>query len=162
MWLMALDVERVCWQREFDGWRAILRDRVAKAPPPAPPIPGLGLLGASLAPRLRLRRSEVVALLDDYREGAVTVRSGKGRKERIVYCPVDGREAIVAWLARRGVWPGALLAKSGRIQHMPYVTPLLLISGQPADPPEAHPPANTGLRAMALTSYACDNMLCRR
>ena len=168
-----------------------------------------------------LRRSEVVALLlDDYREGAVTVRSGKGRKERIVYCPAGGREAIVAWLSRRGAWPGALLApvaKGGRIQlrsmtaqavllrlqyladqarvprfsphdlrrsfvgelldagadissvqqlaghanvattqrydrrpekakrrtaellHVPYVAPLLLVSGQPADPPEAHP-----------------------
>ena len=67
-----------------------------------------------------LRRSEVVALLlDHYREGVVTVRSGKGRKERIVYCPAGGREAIVAWLARRGAWPGALLApvaKGGRIQ----------------------------------------------
>ena len=49
-----------------------------------------------------LRRSEAVALLlDDYREGAVTVRSGKGR---IVYAPAGGREAIEAWIARRGSW----------------------------------------------------------
>ncbi len=68
-----------------------------------------------------LRRSEVVALdLTDYDAGAVTVRSGKGRKDRIVYPPTGGRAAIDAWLARRGFWPGALLApvaKGGKIQH---------------------------------------------
>ena len=66
-----------------------------------------------------LRRSEAVALLlDDYREGAVTVRSGKGR---IVYAPAGGREAIEAWIARRGSWPGSLLcpvAKGGKIQRL--------------------------------------------
>ena len=48
------------------------------------------------------------------------MRSGKGRKERIVYCPAGGREAIDAWIARRGLWSGALLklvTKGGRIQH---------------------------------------------
>ena len=68
-----------------------------------------------------LRRSEVVALqLTDYDAGAVTVRSGKGRKDRIVYAPTGGREAVDAWLARRGIWLGALLApvaKGGKIQH---------------------------------------------
>ena len=68
-----------------------------------------------------LRRSEVVALeLDNYDQGAVTVCNGKGRKERIVYCPSGGRVAVDAWLARRGTWPGALLnpvAKGGRIQE---------------------------------------------
>ena len=70
-----------------------------------------------------LRRSEVVALqLTDYdsRSGAVTVRQGKGRKERVVYAPTGGRAAVDAWLARRGDWQGALLApvtKGGKIQH---------------------------------------------
>ena len=42
-----------------------------------------------------LRRSEAVALLlDDYDQGAVSIHHGKGRKERIVYCPAGGREAI--------------------------------------------------------------------
>ena len=67
-----------------------------------------------------LRRSEVVALdLSDYDQGTVTVRTGKGRKERIVYCPTGGRVAVEAWIARRGTWPGALLnpvAKGGHIQ----------------------------------------------
>ena len=44
MWLLAWDVARWRWRREFDGWRAILRDRVAKAAPPAPPILGSGCL----------------------------------------------------------------------------------------------------------------------
>ena len=68
-----------------------------------------------------LRRSEVVALqLTDYDAGAVTVRRGKGRKDRIVYAPTGGRAAVDAWLARRGFWPGALLvpvAKGGKLQQ---------------------------------------------
>ena len=66
-----------------------------------------------------LRRSEAVTVqLDNYDQGAVTV-TGKGRKERIVYAPAGGREAVDAWIARRGTWPGALLApvaKGGHIQ----------------------------------------------
>lgn len=68
-----------------------------------------------------LRRSEAVALrFDDYDDGALTVRSGKGRKERLVYCPAGGRQAIDSWIAHRGSWPGALLcpvAKGGKIQQ---------------------------------------------
>ena len=78
-----------------------------------------------------LRRSEAVALLlDDYDHGKVTVRSGKGRKERIVYCPVGGREAINAWIARRGLAPGALLNpvnKAGHIQHRPMTAQAVLL-----------------------------------
>ena len=78
-----------------------------------------------------LRRSEAVALLlDDYSEGAVTVRRGKGRKERIVYCPAGGREAVDAWLARRGFWPGALLApvaKGGHIRHRAITAQAVLL-----------------------------------
>ena len=68
-----------------------------------------------------LRRSEaVVVQLADYAAGAVTVRRGKGRKDRIVYPPRGGRDAIAAWIARRGAWPGALLnpvRKGGHIQQ---------------------------------------------
>ena len=68
-----------------------------------------------------LRRSEAVTLLlDDYDDGRVTIRSGKGRKDRIVFCPAGGREAIEAWIARRGSWPGALLSpvvKGGKVQQ---------------------------------------------
>ena len=68
-----------------------------------------------------LRRSEAVAVqLDDYDDGCVTIRSGKGRKDRVVFCPGGGREAIDAWIARRGSWPGALLspvAKGGKVQQ---------------------------------------------
>ena len=78
-----------------------------------------------------LRRSEVVALLlDDYDQGAVTVRSGKGRKERIVYCPTGGREAIDTWIGRRGAWPGALLvpvAKGGRLQQRAMTAQAVLL-----------------------------------
>ena len=78
-----------------------------------------------------LRRSEAAALLlDDYSEGAVTVRRGKGRKERIVYCPAGGREAVDAWLARRGFWPGALLApvaKGGHVRHRAITSQAVLL-----------------------------------
>ena len=78
-----------------------------------------------------LRRSEVVALeLTDYDSGALTVRSGKGRKARIVYAPTGGRAAVDAWLARRGFWPGALLApvaKGGKIQHRAMTAQAVLV-----------------------------------
>ena len=90
-------------------------------------ICGATLVGARDAAMLALlygcglRRSEAVALtLDDYREGSVTVRTGKGRKERIVYSANGGRAAIDAWIRVRGAWAGALLApvaKGGRIQQ---------------------------------------------
>ena len=68
-----------------------------------------------------LRRSEAVDLqLADYDAGRVTIRHGKGRKERFVYCPAGGREAIDAWIERRGAWDGALLCpvkKGGRVQR---------------------------------------------
>lgn len=65
-----------------------------------------------------LQRSEAVALqLADYDQvsGAITVR----HDERQVYATNGGKEAIYAWIASRGDWPGALLcpvAKGGRIQ----------------------------------------------
>ena len=68
-----------------------------------------------------LRRSEAVAVqLADYDAGKVTIHSGKGRKDRNVYPPRGGRDAIEAWVARRGDWPGALLCpvrKGGHVQQ---------------------------------------------
>ena len=68
-----------------------------------------------------VRRSEAVSIeLADYDDGRVTVRHGKGRKERIVYCSTGGRRAIDAWITRRGPWPGTLLCpvkKGGLVEH---------------------------------------------
>ena len=68
-----------------------------------------------------VRRGEAVAIaLADYHDGKVTIRHGKGRKERIVYCPAGGRRAIDAWIKRRGSWPGTLLCpvkKGGLIEQ---------------------------------------------
>ena len=65
-----------------------------------------------------LQRPEAVALqLADYDQvsGAITVR----QDARQVYATDGGKEAVDAWIERRGDWPGALLcpvAKGGRIQ----------------------------------------------
>jgi site-specific recombinase XerD len=67
-----------------------------------------------------LRRSELVGLdREDYSEesGALTVRRGKGRKERIAYTTNGSADAMKAWLRVRGDDPGALfwpINKSGR------------------------------------------------
>jgi site-specific recombinase XerD len=58
-----------------------------------------------------LRRSEAVGLdLADYApdNGALTVRAGKGHKDRLAYVPQGGRVALAAWLEIRGSTPGAL------------------------------------------------------
>ena len=78
-----------------------------------------------------LRRSEAVAIeLGDYDAGAVTVRHGKGRKERIVYAPPGGKEAIDDWIVRRGAWPGALICpvkKGGHIQRRAITAQAILL-----------------------------------
>src|SRR5215831_5407483 len=68
-----------------------------------------------------LRRAEVVALdLSDYdpEVGALRIRRGKGRKDRLSYVPDGSARALTAWLQVRGPAPGPLLApvtKGGRI-----------------------------------------------
>lgn len=66
-----------------------------------------------------LRRAEAADLdLADYNpeSGAITVRSGKGDKDRVVYAPAGARAAFSDWLAVRGNTPGPLfygLVKGG-------------------------------------------------
>jgi len=58
-----------------------------------------------------LRRAEVVSLdMSDYHAetGALTVRHGKGDKARIVYLTGGGKDAVAAWIARRGNAVGPL------------------------------------------------------
>jgi site-specific recombinase XerD len=79
-----------------------------------------------------LRRSEVVALeLDDYEPetGALTVRAGKGRKERMGYATDGARDALDEWLRRRGNEPGPLLCpvnKSGKLTLRPMTDQAVL------------------------------------
>jgi len=73
-----------------------------------------------------LRRSEAVALdVGDYEaaEGALTIRSGKGHKERLTYLAASGCDALEAWLDARGRGEGSEgddalfvpLTKTGRL-----------------------------------------------
>jgi len=53
-------------------------------------------------------------------EGCVTVRSGKGDKDRTTYLDEGAAAALEDWLALRGDYPGALFhptVKGGRISH---------------------------------------------
>jgi integrase len=66
----------------------------------------------ALLSRGGLRRSEVVALdLGDYlpESGAITVRSGKGRKDRTTYLDGGAAAALADWLSVRGTADGPLL-----------------------------------------------------
>lgn len=42
MWLLAYDVTRLRFAREFTGWQAVLRGRMARVAPPPAPILGTG------------------------------------------------------------------------------------------------------------------------
>ena len=68
-----------------------------------------------------LRRSEAVVLdLADYdpESGALTIRAGKGRKDRLAYATNGAADALADWLAVRGDEPGPMFVpinKGGRV-----------------------------------------------
>jgi integrase len=70
-----------------------------------------------------LRRSEAVALdLDDYEgeTGQLTIRAGKGRKDRVGWVTNGAALAVGDWLAVRGDEPGPLftaIGKGGRLSQ---------------------------------------------
>jgi integrase/recombinase XerD len=68
-----------------------------------------------------LRRSEAVALdLASYTpaDGALMVRQGKGRKDRIVYVLGGAGRTLADWLSLRGDTPGALFYATTRGGHL--------------------------------------------
>jgi len=75
-----------------------------------------------------LRRAEVVSLERrdvDATGGTLAVRRGKGWRARVVYLSAAGRDALAAWLRKRGLQPGALfwpIDKAGHAQPRP-ITP---------------------------------------
>ena len=70
-----------------------------------------------------LRRSEAVALdLDDYEaeSGQLTIRAGKGHKDRTAWVTNGSSLALADWLAVRGDEPGPLftaIGKGGRVSQ---------------------------------------------
>lgn len=72
-----------------------------------------------------LRRAEAVALdVDDYDAGtgALKVRSGKGRKDRIVYAAGGVVTALADWLTVRGQSSGALFVRAYKGGHISSVS----------------------------------------
>ena len=70
--------------------------------------------------------------MDDYETetGTVTVRQGKGRKDRLGYAANGAREALEGWLNVRGSEPGPLflpIAKGGTIHHRRMVDQSVLV-----------------------------------
>ena len=66
-----------------------------------------------------LRRSEAVALDPaDYDAGAITVRSGKGNKERVCYIRNGAAAAVERWIARRGSAAGPLFVGIDKVQRI--------------------------------------------
>ena len=72
-----------------------------------------------------IRRSECAALNTenfDMETGALTIRSGKGRKDRMVYATNGSLDALADWLGIRGNGPGALFCpvnKGGKVTVRP-------------------------------------------
>jgi integrase len=72
-----------------------------------------------------LRRSEAVAIdVSDYEPdtGMLTIKSGKGRKDRTVYATNGAATALTDWLDVRGPAPGALfnpVNKGGKVKDSP-------------------------------------------
>lgn len=68
-----------------------------------------------------LRRAELVALdVDDFnaQDGTLTIRGGKGHKQRLTYVTGGALTALKAWLTERGAQSGALftpIQKGGKI-----------------------------------------------
>ena len=113
-------VDRPTPQQRRRAGRYVQRGEVRRlfAAPGTDPIGARDVAILALLYGAGLQRSEAVALqLADYDQvsGAITIR----HDERQVYATNGGKEAIDAWIASRGDWPGALLcpvAKGGRIQ----------------------------------------------
>lgn len=120
----AIDVERVRAEtlprgRAMEGGELLALVRACRADETA-----AGARDAALFAVLYgagLRRAEVVSLdLDDYNgaTGALTLRTGKGRKARTVYATNGGRAALHAWLAVRGAGAGPLFVRIRRGGHI--------------------------------------------
>lgn len=66
-----------------------------------------------------LRRNEIVSLdVEDYKDGELLVKHGKGNKERIVPLNEDAQDLLTEWLDKSGLTSGALfvgIRKGGHI-----------------------------------------------
>jgi integrase len=111
---LAIDVRTIRAERLPRGRQLADAEVVALMRVCADDLTPAGARDAALIALLRgtgMRRAEVVALdLADYdpNTGAIIVRSGKGRKDRMVYAPAGARSALDEWIAVRGSASGPL------------------------------------------------------
>ena len=118
-------------QQRRRGGRYVKRGEIRRlfAAPVTDPIGARDVAMLALLFGAGLQRSEAVALqLADYDQvsGAITIR----HDERRVYATNGGKEAIDAWIAIRGDWPGALLApvgKGGRIRQQAMTAQAVMV-----------------------------------
>jgi integrase len=81
-----------------------------------------------------VHRAEAVALDVTYYDaatGALAIRRGKGRQQRMVYATNGSRAALDAWLAVRDDVPGALflpVTRHGRLRPQGRLTPHALFA----------------------------------
>ena len=110
----AIDISSVRGTRLLRG-RALSQEEIAALMDACTSDPtAVGVRDAAMLAILMvgLRRSEVVNLdIKDFnrRTRALTIRSAKGRKDRINYLPEGGVMAVDDWLVVRGKLPGPLL-----------------------------------------------------
>ena len=127
----AVDLPPIKVSKKLRG-RALTRDEIAALVEVCQHDPTLqGVRDMALIAILRgagLRRAEVVKLgLRDFtpETGALSIRQGKGGKDRTVYLPENAIAWVENWLAVRKRSPGALLCpirKGGQVE-IRYMTP---------------------------------------
>ena len=115
--VMAWDVTRLRWHREFDGWRTILRDRVRQR------------RGTDHADHRRLRLLRVPPLAPHLRLGLAPRTARPHRRTALGWCvPVAGQDARPVPLARGSAGEAGMIPPAG---SSPALSPYAPSPGAP-------------------------------